>query len=153
MTLRVTGILRDQVLRAAEAAYPEEACGLLLGRVPDAFEKPGRLLEVDEARALSNGWETGPRTNRYALDPKALADLERSLSGSGRAVVGVYHSHPDAPAWPSPFDLERAWPCYSYWIVSVRAGNAAGSRSWVRSEDGENFIEEPILPRSQETRP
>lgn len=145
MTLRVCASLREQVHAAAEEAFPDEACGLLLGPVPDGFERPGRVLSIDEARALPNGWEAGAKTNRYTLDSKALADLEKSLSGSGRAVVGVYHSHPDAPAWPSPFDLERAWPCYSYWIVGVRSGKAAESRSWMRSEDGSNFIEEPIV--------
>jgi len=44
----------------------------------------------------------------------------------------------------SPFDLERAWPCYSYWIVCVREGRTAGSRSWMRSEDGKSFSEEDI---------
>ncbi len=144
MSLRLAANLREQILKAAEKAYPEEACGLLLGAVPGNFEAPGRELRIDEARPLANGWEAGAKTNRYALDAKALAHIERSLSGTGRAVVGVYHSHPDAPAWPSPFDLERAWPCYSYLIVGVRGGRAAEARSWMRSEDGRNFNEEPV---------
>lgn len=145
MSLKVSAALKAQVAQAAEKAFPEECCGLLLGPIPAGFEKPGRVVTADEARPLPNGWESSARTHRYAVDPKLLMRVEQELSGTGRGIVGFYHSHPSVPAWPSPFDLERAWPCYSYWIVCVREGKAAGSRSWMRSENGENFIEEEIL--------
>lgn len=145
MSIEIAPAVAEQVLAAAQSAYPEECCGFLIGPVPDGFEKPGRLVRVEEARPLANGWEAPARDRRYQIDPKAYAATERELSGTGRGIVGFYHSHPDVPAWPSPFDLERAWPCYSYWIVSVRQGKAEGSRSWMRSEDGHSFIEEEIM--------
>ena len=85
------------------------------------------------------------KTNRYAIDPKLLAKVEAELSGTGRGIVGFFHSHPQAPAWPSPFDLSMALPCCSYWIVSVRDGKAADSRSWQRTEDGRSFVEEEVI--------
>lgn len=145
MSLKVPKAVAAQVAAAAEKAYPEECCGLLIGPLPDSFEKTGREVRVEEARALPNGWESQAKTHRYQIDPKLYAQVEKELSGTGRAVVGFYHSHPGVPAWPSPFDLERAWPCYSYWILSVREGKAAGSRSWMRSDDGRNFLEEEIV--------
>lgn len=153
MTLSLTPALRRRVEEAAEAAFPEECCGFLLGRVPPGFDGPARRLVVDDVRALPNGWEAGAltKTTRYQIDPKLFMKMEKELEGTGRAIVGLYHSHPSVPAWPSPFDLERAWPCYSYWIVCVREGRAKESRSWVRSEDGNTFIEEPIVV--EENRP
>ena len=145
MSLKVPRKLMDEVLRAAEAAFPEECCGFLIGPVPKGFEKPGRLVVVDEVRALANGWESTARTHRYQINPKLFARTEAEFSGTGRGIVGFYHSHPSVPAWPSPFDLDRAWPCYSYWIVCVRDGKAEDQRSWMRSEDGRNFLEEPIV--------
>lgn len=142
MSLKVPKKVADQVRAAAEAAFPEECCGFLIGPMPDGFEKPDRLIEVTEARSLPNGWESAARTHRYQIDPKIFARTEAELAGTGKAIVGLYHSHPSVPAWPSPFDLERAWPCYSYWIVCVREGKAKESRSWMRSEDGASFIEE-----------
>lgn len=145
MSLRLSAPVRAVVIGAAEKAFPNECCGLLLGRIPDDFEKQGRVVAADEARELPNGWEASARTHRYAIDPLAIARLEKELSGTGRGIVGIYHSHPNAPAWPSPFDLERAWPCCSYLIVSVRDGKADGARSWMRTEDGRSFIEEDVL--------
>lgn len=145
MSLKASPKIKAQVERAAEAAFPEECCGLLLGTIPEGFEKTGRAVTADEVRPLPNGWESAARTHRYAVDPKLLMKVDQELSGTGRGIVGFYHSHPSVPAWPSPFDLERAWPCYSYWIVCVREGKAVGSRSWMRSENGESFIEEEIL--------
>lgn len=145
MSLRVTKTLDQSVRSAVEKAYPEEGCGVLIGVPPQGFERPEREVSVLEARPLANGWDSGAKTNRYAVDPKELLRLERELAGTGRGIVGFYHSHPDVPAWPSPFDLERSWPCYSYWILCVRQGKSDGTRSWVRSEDGRSFLEEKVV--------
>lgn len=145
MSLKVSAALLAQVRAAAEKAFPEECCGFLIGPVPDGFERGGRAVVVEEARPLPNGWESAARTHRYQIDPRVFAKVESELTGTGKAIVGLYHSHPSVPAWPSPFDLERAWPCYSYWIVCVREGRAAESRSWMRSEDGTSFIEEEFI--------
>lgn len=145
MSLRVRRAQEAQVIKACEKAFPEEGCGLLLGPVPDDFDRLGRAVIVDEVRELPNGWDASAKHNRYAIDPRALAKVEAELSGSGRGIIGFYHSHPQAPAWPSPFDLSMALPCCSYWIVRVQDGKAEDSRSWQRTEDGRSFIEEEIV--------
>ena len=145
MSLKVNRALEQIVVETCEKAYPDEGCGLLIGPVPGDFDKPGRAVIVNEARPLPNGWDSSSKTNRYLIDPRTLAKIEDELSGSGRAVVGFFHSHPNAPAWPSPFDLMMAWPCLSYWIVRVEQGKSADSRSWQRTEDSRSFIEEEIF--------
>jgi proteasome lid subunit RPN8/RPN11 len=143
--LKAPRALAAAVADACEKAYPEEGCGLLLGPVPDGFDGLGRDVRVDEVRPLPNGWDASAKTNRYLIDPRLLAKVEGELSGSGRGVIGFYHSHPNHPAWPSPFDLMMAWPCLSYWIVRVDGGKTADSRSWQRTEDGRSFVEEPVV--------
>jgi len=59
-------------------------------------------------------------------------------------VVGFYHSHPDAPAQPSGFDREHAWPGYCYLIVSVRQGDPQEMRNWLLREDRSGFDEDVI---------
>jgi proteasome lid subunit RPN8/RPN11 len=145
MSLRLTRAVEAVAHKACEKAFPEEGCGLLIGPIPDGFELPGRAVVVDEARPLPNGWDASAKTNRYLIDPKLLASVEAELSGTGRGIVGFFHSHPQAPAWPSPFDLTMAMPCVSYWILSVRDGKIADSRSWQRTEDGRSFVEEEIV--------
>ncbi|MFI5345861.1 MAG: Mov34/MPN/PAD-1 family protein [Elusimicrobiota bacterium] len=144
MSLRVGRALEKIVVETCEKAFPDEGCGLLLGPLPDSFDAPGRPVVVDEARPLPNGWDSSAKTNRYLIEPRLLAKVEAEMSGTGRGVVGFFHSHPNAPAWPSPFDLMMAWPCLSYWIVRVDDGKIADSRSWQRTEDGRSFVEETI---------
>ena len=145
MSLKLNRAVEAIAVQTCEKAFPEEGCGLLIGPVPDDFDKPGRVLEIEEARPLPNGWDASAKTNRYLIDPKILAKVEAELSGSGRGVGGVFHSHPTVPAWPSPFDLAMAMPCCSYWILQVRDGKAVDSGSWQRTEGGRSFIEEEIV--------
>jgi len=128
------------VLAHAEADYPYEACGLLVGRDdPDG----GRHVEV--ARPLPNVREEGARHHRFLIAPEDLVREERRVRVEGREIVGFYHSHPDHPAVPSRYDLEHAWPFYSYIVVTVRAGNADGALSWRLGADRARFEPEELV--------
>lgn len=144
MSLRLAKHLFERVREHAARAYPEECCGALIGPIPGDFDRPGRSVEARELKPLGNAWEAAARDHRYQVDPLEIARLERELAGTGSGIVGWYHTHPDVPAWPSPFDLMRAWPCYSYLIVSVAQGRPADARSWLRSEDGRDFLPESL---------
>jgi proteasome lid subunit RPN8/RPN11 len=69
---------------------------------------------------------------------------ERAAMQKGLDVVGFYHSHPDEAAVPSGYDLDHAWPIYSYIIVSVGEGNARDLRSWEMEGDRSKFNPEEI---------
>ena len=56
-------------------------------------------------------------------------------------LIGIYHSHPDAPPRPSEYDREHAWPNSAYVIVSVQAGRAGEVRAWLLTEDRSKFDE------------
>ena len=59
-------------------------------------------------------------------------------------LIGWYHSHPDAPARPSEFDREHAWPWYSYIIVSVQKGEPRDTTSWRLHDDRAAYDAEAI---------
>jgi proteasome lid subunit RPN8/RPN11 len=67
-------------------------------------------------------------------------------------LIGWYHSHPDAPARPSEFDREHAWPWYSYIILSVQSGRPCEMNSWRLHDDRAAYdpeaIESPTHPAS-----
>lgn len=135
----------------AGETYPEECCGVLLGPVPKDFAAAGRLVTVRASRRLKNVYKgheperrRTERSRRFEVDPAELAQVEKECAKGDEGIVGWYHSHPDVPSWPSPFDLMRAWPCYSYLILSLSGHQVEGARSWVRTEDAKSFIEEPI---------
>ena len=100
--LELPARLGARVLKLARARYPDEACGLLIGR---RCATRARVELVREARNVA----AARARERYELDPVdhlAAEELARSL---GLEVVGVWHSHPDHPALPSETDRERAW--------------------------------------------
>lgn len=132
-----------RVERHGEADYPHEACGLLLGVLGEDGAK-----RVAEALPLENAREEGVRHHRFVIRPEDLVRAEREARGRGLDVVGIYHSHPDHPDEPSRYDLEHAWPVYSYVIVSVREGRAASLRSWELAADRSRFAPEPIVKES-----
>jgi proteasome lid subunit RPN8/RPN11 len=109
-----------KIERHGQEAYPEEACGFLLGPIPEPSGRGRAIVAVKRARNESEG----ERGRRFVIPPEELRSLEHRLDGSGRGVVGFYHSHPDHPARPSIFDQEHAWPWYTYLVTAVTSGVA-----------------------------
>lgn len=121
----------------AATSYPDECCGVLIGRSGSDSTVVERLLSVDNERNES-------RHNRYLINPETVLAAHKEARALGLDVVGYYHSHPDHPARPSEFDREHAWPGVSYLIVSVEKGSVADARSWRLADDREKFDEEEI---------
>lgn len=128
------------IRRHAEAVYPEEACGGLLGRHDGSGHS--RVLA---ALPVSNR-RMAERCCRYLIGGADVLMLERRARASGLDVVGYYHSHPDAPALPSAVDREHAWPWYVYLIVSVTPEGPARIRAWKLARDRGVFV--PVEVRS-----
>ncbi len=118
--------------------YPYECCGLLLGR----YTENGKV--VQETYPISNAREESAKRNRFLITPDELMRGERYARSRDLEVVGFYHSHPDSPAVPSKYDLEHAWPTYSYIIVSTSEGQATDLFSWEQEPDRSRFNREDV---------
>jgi len=129
-----------EIRQHGERDYPFECCGLMLGR----FENNSQKV-VLEAYPISNAREEAAKRNRFLIRPDELLRGEKYARAKGLDVVGFYHSHPDDRAVPSQYDLEHAWPLYSYIVISVSAGAAQDFRSWEMEPDRSKFTEEEIL--------
>jgi proteasome lid subunit RPN8/RPN11 len=129
----------EEMRRHGERDYPFECCGLMLGR----FETTGQKL-LTETYPISNAREEEAKRNRFLIRPEELIRGEKYARENGLDVVGFYHSHPDEPAVPSKYDLDHAWPTYSYIVVSVEKGQAVDLRSWEMEADRSRFNEEEI---------
>jgi proteasome lid subunit RPN8/RPN11 len=127
MTLRLPGVLADEIRRHGEAAYPAECCGAMAGRVEGAVKEVLRLSPAVNRRTDD--------PHRYLIAPDDLRRLEREVREAGQEIVGYYLSHPDHPARPSAFDAEHAWPWYSYLIVRIDRGRGAEMASWVLDDE------------------
>jgi len=130
--------LLDQIRAHGVRDYPYECCGLLLGH----YGAEGKI--VNETYPISNAREESAKRNRFLIEPAELMRGERYARDRDVEVVGFYHSHPDSPAVPSQYDLDHAWPTYSYVIVSTTAERATDLFSWEQEPDRSKFNQEEI---------
>ena len=153
----VTLILQPEQIQAmqadAERSYPDECCGLLLGR----YDASQAVAQVTEVLPVENTWtdavnpfaeddrslQTPSKRNRFWIDPQILLEAQRDCRDRGWSIVGIYHSHPDHPAEPSERDRQLAWSGYSYPILSTTARGMVEMKSW-RLNDDNHFEAETI---------
>lgn len=138
----------------ARRCYPEECCGLLLGRDKQVL----RVWQTENSWTTDFGDRLPPtltqptanppsRLNRFAIDPKEMLAAQKFARTQNLSIIGIYHSHPDHPAIPSESDRAIAWDIYSYLIMSVTSQNVAATRSWILTGDRQ-FVEEEITDGS-----
>jgi proteasome lid subunit RPN8/RPN11 len=117
--------------------YPHECCGAILGREENGSRETHALLP------LANRRDDSPR-NRFEITAEDVQLAEKTAREKKLELIGWYHSHPDAPARPSDFDREHAWPWYSYIIVSVQKGFPKDMNSWRLQDDRAAYDAEAI---------
>jgi proteasome lid subunit RPN8/RPN11 len=134
----------EAVMRAhAEAAYPNEACGALVG-VGDG-ETEGWI--VVRAEPAPNEFDGGHH-NRYLIAPAFQAQVERAALAEGLDVIGFYHSHPEEQARPSEYDRSHAWVGYAYRVYAVHAATAVEGNTFTLDAPGGTFQPVADLPAS-----
>jgi len=133
--------VREEMMRRIHAhgiqTYPHECCGALLGSDGDGKR------EVVELLPLANRRDDSPR-NRFEVTADDVRLAEKAAQEKQLELIGWYHSHPDAPARPSEYDRDHAWPWYSYIIVSVEQGGARNTTSWRLNDDRSGYDAEEI---------
>ena len=113
LTLILPDGLRAQLECEARAAFPEECCGLIEGeRAGDVV----RSLALHPTKNVADDPASG-----FEIDPVAHIRLRCALRGTGREVVGCYHSHPNGR--PTPSDRDRANPGEDgfVWLIAAVA--------------------------------
>lgn len=109
--------LRERLSAEAQAAHPAECCGLLEG-VRDG--NAVRILALHPSLNLS----PEPRTG-FEIDPALHFQLLRSLRGTGREILGCYHSHPTGRAEPSTRDRANGCEEDFVWVIIATGVNEA----------------------------
>ncbi len=98
------------MIAQAYDCYPEEACGLLIGRVGGG--------QVARFVPCANTTRSG---KVYTIEPKAMLRAEREAEADGMEIIGVMHSHTHTEPYPSQTDVNQAPdPTWHYVIVSLK---------------------------------
>ncbi len=129
MSVTLPAAIRDALVAHARAAYPNEACGLVLGSgAPDEGGRPLRF-EPTRNRAAS--------PLRYEIHPDDLLRLTLAADDADEAFWAIVHSHVRSAARPSPTDIGLAfYPDALYVLVSLAPDHAdpatglPGVRAW-----------------------
>ena len=137
-----------ETLRAhGEETYPNECCGVLLGKNIAAEGDRGATNHVRQIVKAGNT-RTDSAHNRYNIAPQELVKIQRQARGLGLDIVGFYHSHPDhPPQWSKTDFAEAHWIGCSYIITSVEQGKAITTNSFLllgTGEDDKKFEDEAI---------
>lgn len=114
----------EAMLAHAEAAYPNECCGAMLGRIENGTKSVQRALPLDNAYG-------GAQQAHYEIRPEDLLAADRAARRDQMDLIGIYHSHPDCDAYFSETDLKNSCPWYSFIVLSIRGGRFDHARSWL----------------------
>lgn len=112
------------MVQHAEATYPNECCGAMLGR------NDGESKTVTTAVPLENAF-IGSQAERYELRPEDLLAADRAARQQGLDLIGIFHSHPDCDAYFSETDLKNSCPWYSFVVLSIQQGTFHHANSFL----------------------
>lgn len=129
----------EAIRKHGEQAFPHECCGVLLGK------SGGEQREVREVFAIENQFEEEERYHRFLITPDDYRKAEEVSRTKKLDILGFYHSHPDSPSIASKYDLDHAFPWFSYVIVSIMKNNYFDIHSWVMEDDRSRFNEEHVV--------
>ncbi|MHB1389876.1 MAG: M67 family metallopeptidase [Thermoleophilia bacterium] len=109
--LRLTRTQQAALVAHARSCRPEEACGILAGTRDGGTAIVTRVFLMENAEHSNIFYQMESREQFQVFD-----EIEKE----GLQLVGIFHSHPHSPAFPSGVDLELAfYPDAAYLIVSL----------------------------------
>jgi proteasome lid subunit RPN8/RPN11 len=107
--------LADALVAHAREAFPDEACGVV-------GVQAGGVVRLERAR---NAAATPQMRFTFGDDGyRRVIDVERA-----GLEVGIYHSHPVSPAYPSPTDraeMSATWPGCLQLMITLRHDATTG---------------------------
>lgn len=109
-TVKLPQTAYEQILAHARACLPEEACGLLAGRIQGNVKTVERVYPCENTDHTNVHFTIDPRDQLAAVKDARMRDL---------AMIGNFHSHPETPSRQSEEDKRLAYDhSASYLILS-----------------------------------
>ena len=110
------------MVQHAREEYPRECCGMLAG-------KNTTITKLFKIKNIAQ------RMDEYELDPLEQVNAFEEIDRLSLKLLGVYHSHPDHPCYPSGLDISRAfYPDTLFFIISLKDMTAFQLKAFKMSE-------------------
>ena len=119
----LSNTLWKQMRNHAIKGAPREVCGLIAGRMKDDSYQALKIIPITNILHSPN---------RYRMDPEEQILAFNEIESMGVELIGIYHSHPHGPEYPSERDInesfypecanliwsrsESSWSCRGYFI-------------------------------------
>lgn len=117
--IRLPRNIVGRLLRLAQSSPEEEICGLI-SRDHHGFKNCYPVVNM-----------AGDKKHSFALDPRGQIEAMRTMRENGEELAAIYHSHPDAPPFPSPADIEQhEYTGVLYLIISLGSQGAPEMRGF-----------------------
>lgn len=124
--LQLPAWLGDELVDAARNQPTQEICGFI-ACVPGAPDKTRRYPIRNHA---TDAWQ------RFDMDAGEQIAAFKSMRAHHETLLAIYHSHPSAPAEPSPQDLAgHSYPAAAALIISPAAAADRQLRAWALNQD------------------
>ena len=133
--MQITDGMLKQIYAHGRETYPQECFGFLVGN----FEADGVVRQVVRGINLAAG-----RNDRFEMDGREFAQVQRKAEDDDYEVIGFYHSHPDWPAIPSQTDISEGWEGSYYLIASIHEGKPLNTTIWKIEDEPRRFIQQPL---------
>ena len=121
----------EEMERHAREEYPRECCGMLAGReriITKLFKTKNIAKSIEE----------------YELDPLEQVEAFEEIDRLSMKLLGVYHSHPHHPGYPSGLDIQQAfYPGTAFFIISLLDYNNPQLKAYKICKGG--VVEEEII--------
>lgn len=102
----------ELILEYCKNKLPEEACGLLFGRIEDGIKKIKKVYLLRNADASSE---------HFSMEPEEQLAAIKEARTYGLSLLGNFHSHTCSPAIPSEEDKRLAYDeKMEYLILSLQ---------------------------------
>ena len=109
MRLVLPAELQQSLEDEAQAALPNECCGLLIG---SRSENIIRVLDLAPSKNIAaNPAQT------FEVDMRLRLRLQKELRDTGTSIIGHYHSHPNGRIGLSGTDKDQAWEDGMVWLI------------------------------------
>lgn len=140
MNISIQRSCYEQMLLHCHTAYPEEACGVLLGIKESSSQNN---IRITACIAITNIHHQ--KKVAFQFSPEQWVDAFYTAQRQGLAIVAIYHSHPSSDPQPSSHDLKGLIDNNMlYTIVSLKQKDSPQIRIYQLS--GQNqFINYPLV--------
>ena len=141
-----------EIHRHALAEYPEECCGIIIGKEGD--DREDVLFQCsniqNKLHAMDPQTYTRDARTAFYIDPRELMKIFKEADKRQMGVKFFYHSHPDHDAYFSDedkrvalFEGEPVYPGAGHLVVSVYNGTIKENVLYTWNSDKKAFEESP----------